>query len=261
MPAKPDAVPAIPRGATTEGHLLGGRVRYVQPLQGFRSGIEPVLLAAAIPARPGQRVLEAGSGAGAALLCLAARLPGIAGVGVERDPTLVALAEHNRDANGFASLGFITADVTHSADLGRLDQLGRFDHACANPPYHPAGTASPFAGREVAKRAHAGLFAQWIAALAGRVRPGGTLTLVLASGAVPDCLAAMRAADCGSPALLPLWPKLGRPAKLLLLHGVKHGRGAFRLLPGLVLHEAGGGFTAMADAILRGAAPLSWDAA
>ncbi|HLB98700.1 MAG TPA: SAM-dependent methyltransferase, partial [Acetobacteraceae bacterium] len=58
----------------TEGHLLGGRVRYAQPREGFRSGIEPVMLAAAVPARTGERVLEAGSGAGAALLCLAARV-------------------------------------------------------------------------------------------------------------------------------------------------------------------------------------------
>ena len=58
---------------TTEGTLLGGRVRYAQPARGYRTGIEPVLLAAAVPAVPGQAVLEAGTGAGAALLCLAAR--------------------------------------------------------------------------------------------------------------------------------------------------------------------------------------------
>ncbi|HJS85951.1 MAG TPA: SAM-dependent methyltransferase, partial [Acetobacteraceae bacterium] len=58
----------------TGGTLLGGRVRYAQPAEGFRSGIEPVLLAAAVPARPGECVLEGGSGAGAGLLCLAARI-------------------------------------------------------------------------------------------------------------------------------------------------------------------------------------------
>ena len=46
----------------THGHLLDGRVRYAQPAKGFRSGIEPVLLAASIPARAGQRVLEGGTG-------------------------------------------------------------------------------------------------------------------------------------------------------------------------------------------------------
>ena len=61
----------------TEGTLLGGRVRYAQLGAGFRSGIEPVLLAATIPARCGQVVIEGGSGVGAGLLCLHARVPGI----------------------------------------------------------------------------------------------------------------------------------------------------------------------------------------
>src|SRR5208282_2971379 len=110
----------------TEGHLLGGRVRYAQPRRGFRSGIEPVLLAAAVPARTGERVLEAGSGAGAALLCLAARVAGISGVGVERDPALTALAAHNAAANGWAELGFLAGDIAAVPDLGR------FDHGFAN---------------------------------------------------------------------------------------------------------------------------------
>ena len=87
-------------GGRTGGYLLGGRVRYAQPRQGFRSGIEPVLLAAAVPARAGERVLEGGTGAGAALLCLAARVPGVHGVGIERDGTLVSLARRNASANG-----------------------------------------------------------------------------------------------------------------------------------------------------------------
>ena len=126
------------RGDQTDGHLLDGRVRYAQPRRGFRSGIEPVLLAAAIPARPGSRVLEGGSGAGAALLCLAARVPGVHGLGIEQDPALVALARQNAAANGWPDLRFMAADI---ASLPALDA---FDHACANPPYHSdAGTPSP----------------------------------------------------------------------------------------------------------------------
>ncbi len=87
----------IIRGAdkTTQYHLLGGRVSYIQPAEGFRAGIEPILLAAAVPARSGERVLEAGSGAGAALLCLAARVPGVLGFGVEQEARLVLLAIDN----------------------------------------------------------------------------------------------------------------------------------------------------------------------
>jgi tRNA1(Val) A37 N6-methylase TrmN6 len=231
---------------TTEGTLLGGRVQYAQPAVGFRSGIEPVLLAASIPARPGQTVLEAGTGAGAALLCLAARVPGLTAIGIERDPALAALAARNVRANGMTGAHVVTADAA------ALPLRATFDHAFANPPYHAGGgTPSPVDGRRSAKQADAALFDRWIAAMAGALRHRGTLTLIVPTPALPACIAALAASSCLPEALLPLWPLAGRPAKLALLRGVKGGRGPFRVLPGLVLHEPDGRFTAPAEAVLR----------
>ncbi len=235
----------------THGHLLGGRVQYAQPRSGFRSGIEPVLLAAAIPARPGSRVLEGGSGAGAALLCLAARVSGVQGLGVEQDPALVALARENATANGWSGLNFIAADI---ASLAASET---FDHACANPPYHSAaGTASPDASRRAAKRAATGLLTTWATALARPLRARGTLTFILPAALLPEAVAAFLAAGCPPIAMLPLWAKPGRPAKLLLLRGIKGSREPFSVLPGLLLHAPDGSFTAEAGAILRGGAAL-----
>ena len=234
----------------TQDHLLGGRVSYKQPADGFRSGIEPVLLAAAIPARSGDHVLEGGSGAGAALLCLAARVHGLHGLGLEQDAGLVSLATCNGVANGAAGLTFLAADVTAPLASGAA---GRFDHAFANPPYHaPGGTASPQPSREQAKRGEQGLLAAWARALAAPLRHRGTLTFILPAASLPECLAVMEAAGCAASAVLPLWPKLGRPAKLVLVRGVKGGRPPLRLLPGLVLHEADGRFTQAAEAVLAG---------
>ena len=78
-----------------------------------------------------------------------------------------------------------------------------------------------------------------------------------AAATLPACLAALAGAGCGSPAVLPLWPRAGRPAGLVLVQGVKGGRGACRLLPGLVLHAEGGGFTPEAEAVLRNGAGLA----
>src|SRR5277367_3743359 len=114
--------------ATTEGYLLGGRVIYRQPVSGFRSGIEPILLAASIPARAGEHVLEAGTGAGAALLCLTARVPGVYATGVEMDAAMADLATANAEMNGFSGIG-IVCDRIQTAVLRQL-----FDHAMANPP-------------------------------------------------------------------------------------------------------------------------------
>jgi tRNA1(Val) A37 N6-methylase TrmN6 len=228
------------------GHLLGGRVRHEQLRDGHRTGIEPVFLAASIPARAGERVLEGGTGSGAALLCLAARVAGLEGVGVERDPAMADIARANIAANGFFSLSVI------AGDLAEIALPGAFDHAFANPPWHgAAGTASPDAGKEAAKRAFAGLFGLWAAALARPLRHRGTLTFVVAAAALPACLAAFADAGCGGFAVAPLWPRKGVAARLVLLRGIKGGRAPCRMLAGLVLHEADGGYTEAAQAVLR----------
>ena len=236
----------------THGHLLAGRVAYAQPSTGFRSGIEPVLLAAAVPARPGDRVLEAGSGAGATLLCLTARVAGVQTTGIEKSEQLTALAKRNAEANGWPTICLITADIAEAAFADT------FDHACANPPYHPSdGTASPDAARDAAKRGSPGLLAVWVRALSRPLRPRGTLTLILPTAALPRAVAALADSGCAPTALLPLWPKHGRPAKLMLLRSIKGGRSPFRVLPGLVLHTPEAGYTPEANAVLRDGAALA----
>ena len=231
----------------THGHLLGGRLRYAQPREGFRSGIEPVFLAASVLAKPGDRVLEGGTGAGAGLLCLAQRVENICGVGLERDPQLAVLAGRNLRDNGYQEQIHVV-----SARMEALPLREAVHHAFANPPYHPeVATPSAIPARNAAKRAHKGLIAAWTQALATVLVEGGTLTLIITAAILPQCLDAFAAARCGSVTLFPLWPSPGRAAKLLLMRGVKGGQGPCRLLSGLVLHESGGGFTAEADAVLR----------
>ena len=234
----------------THGALLGGRLRYAQPESGHRTGIEPVLLAAAVPARPGQRVIEAGAGAGAALLCLAHRVPGIEGVGVEKDPAMADLAADNAAANRLA-VRILAADVL------ALPEIGQFDHAMANPPWHgPAGTPSPDPGRNLAKRGRPGVLAAWMTALARTLRFRGTLTVIIPAGLLDEAFASLRGAGLGSPALLPLWPRQGAAAKLVMFRAVRGGAGPCRLLPGLALHDGDGRYTGAASGILEGEATM-----
>ncbi len=238
----------------TQGHLLGGRVRYSQPEVGFRSGLEPVLLAASVPAKPGERLLEAGTGAGAALLCLLARVAGVLAVGVEIDPGLADLARANAAANGYSDMQIVVGCIESVA------LAGPFDHAIANPPYHAAGgTISAVAARETAKRGSAELIDRWIARLSSALRSRGSLTLSVPAGIMPACLAAMTRHDCACSAIFPLWPKAGRPAKLVLLRGVKAGRTPTRLMSGFVLHRADGSFTDAAQELFHAGGALAVD--
>lgn len=239
----------------TEDTLLGGRVSYAQFRGGFRSGIEPVLLAASVPARPDESVLDAGTGAGAALLCLAARLPGVRGIGIEHEAELAALAARNVRRNRWSErLHIIVADLTR-APLPACS----VDHVMSNPPYHlNAGTPSPETLRTKAKQAPFELFAAWLAACAACVRPRGTITLVLPAAHYVRAGSALAECGCGGIALFPLWRRGGEAAKLVLIRGVAGSRGPAEVRPGLVLHTSSSTFTPEADGVLRDGLPLAW---
>lgn len=235
----------------TQGFLLAGRVRHDQPATGFRTGLEPVLLAASIPARSGEWVLEAGSGSGAALLCLAERVPGISGIGIERSVEMVRLARDNALANRQAGLGFVAADVA-ALPLERM-----FDHAFANPPYFLSpGTRPSSPARDRAKHGEPALLRIWVSALAGRLRHRGTLSIVLPPAHLVACQEAMTGAGCAVASLFPLWRGLFRDAGLVIVRGVRGGRMPTTLHAGLVLHQPDGRFTPAADAVLSGGMEL-----
>lgn len=242
----------------TDDGFLGGRLRVWQPRAGYRAATDPVLLAAAVPAQPGQRVLELGCGAGVAVLCLASRVPGLVLTGLERQAAYADLARRNAARNGVA-LRVVDGDL--AARPAPLTGEG-FDLVLANPPYYPAGggTAARDAGREAALREETPLTA-WLDAAARRLAPGGWLTLIQAADRLPGLLAACDG-RLGSLSVLPLVPRAGRPATRVILRARKGGRGAFRLLAPFVLHagaaHAGDGdsFTPQAQAVLRDGAAL-----
>ena len=213
------------------------------------------MLAARVPAEPGERVLELGCGTGAAMLCLLARAPGATALGVERDPALAALARGNLGLNGWQARAEVRA-----ADITRPEALagaGRFDHAMANPPYWTGGTAPLGAGRAAATHAEASVpLAAWTAALASGLRPGGSVSLVLPAARHGEGWEALRRAGCGAVTLLPLWPRAGRGAKRVLLRARFGSRAPDAVLPGLVLHDEVG-WTAAAQDVLRDGGALA----
>lgn len=236
--------------------LLGGRVRLRQPASGYRAGVDPVLLAAAVPARNGDAVLELGSGVGAASLCLAARVPHCAITGIDSDDALVSVANANAGINGVADrVEFVSGDVAAILSTG----VGAsFEHAIANPPFLEPSRAdlrnlSP-ARRNATIESTASL-EMWLSAMCRAVNPKGRITLIQRADRLAEILALLRPL-AGDIAVLPLWPKAGRAARRVIVTARPGTATPMRLLNGLVLHRDDGRYTPEAMAILRDGAPL-----
>ena len=238
-----------------ENALLGGRVRLLQPAKGYRAGMDAALLAAACDAAPGDRVIEAGCGAGAVLMQIAARRPGVRLTGLERDPAMAALARRNATLNG-ADAAVVEGDVARGF---RALDLPVFDRAVSNPPFFddPGALRAPAPGKTGAWMADDGLGA-WTRFLLKSVREGGRIVVIHRADRLADLLAGL-GETAGSFAIRPVHAFADEPAKRVLVQAIKTGKAPLRLLPPLVLHARDGAkHTAEAEAVLRGEAALDW---
>ena len=228
--------------------FLDGRVVVAQPERGFRSGLDAVMLAAAVPATAGERVLELGAGAGTVSLCLKARVPDVVVTGVEIDPVVAELARANAAANGF-DCRFVAADIFHlPSDLKR-----DFDQVFCNPPFHGEGQASPDAARATAL-SDVGKLSDWLKLGLQRTVSGGFFTVIVRADRLAEALTTLPTEGVS---ILPLWPRAGEPAKRVIVQVKKASGAPFALLPGLVLHQPDGAWTPEAQAVLRRGAALA----
>src|SRR3989440_7414166 len=154
MPVWPtNCGPMTDPGEFTEDAFLGGQLRLRQPKSGHRAGHDAMLLAAATPARSGDRVVDLGAGVGAAGLAIAKRVAGIELFLVEIDAALASVARGNAVANAIAA-DVIVLDVTSAAETFAAAGLSadRVDVVLMNPPFNDPARhrASPDRAREVA---------------------------------------------------------------------------------------------------------------
>ena len=214
----------------THDAFLGGLLHLWQPRKGYRAGVDPVLLAATIPAVSGQRVLELGCGVGVAILCLGVRVEGLSLTGVEREAIYADLAKRN----GADTLEVVQADI---AALPLTLRQRQFDHVLVNPPYwrRDASIAAGDPMREAALGEQTPLLL-WIETCAKRLVPKGLLHVIHRAERLPDILAALPH-DMGGIEVLPIAAREGRAAERVIVRARKSGRADFRLHAPLILHR------------------------
>jgi tRNA1(Val) A37 N6-methylase TrmN6 len=233
--------------------FLGGAVRLIQPKDGYRVSMDTVMLAAAVPAKVGQTVLEGGIGTGGAAICLARRLEGVMIHGIDQQDDMLDFARRNAAFNGL--------DDRIQCEKGCVTDLSgpqsRYDHVMVNPPYLSAGKAirPPSETKGLAHMEKTATLKDWMRFAVHKVKNKGTITVIIRADRMDEVIAHLHR-RVGDLLLMPLWPRLGVPAKRVIIQGTKGMHGPASILPGLALHGEVERYTPEAKKILWDGAAL-----
>lgn len=230
-------------GCTNDTIALRGTgvVRITQPVKGHRFTVDSILLADFCRIKPKERVLEPGAGTGIISLLLALKHPRSLFYPVEIQDSLYDLCRENYKANNLENV------IPVHRDIRRLYQSidpGGFDVVVTNPPYLKtgAGRLSADAGRRIARQDLLGRIEFWLA-LQKFLKQGGRYNLVFPAARLTELFAKMKKLPLEPKRLRLVHPFADRPASLFLIEAVKDGGTGLEVLPPLIVHEPGGGYT------------------
>ncbi len=237
---------------TAEIFVLGKAVRLLQPKGGFRTSVDAVLLAAACPAKAGDRVLDLGCGVGSVSFCVRHRISDLFVCGIDIQADYIDLAQQNASLNKDTSrCDFINGDIREYR-ISQPDQ--RFDHVLCNPPFLEAGTYQPSPDESRATALghthHEITLKDWIDCAFHNLQPGGTLAMIHRADMVDRIIQEM-GRRYGQIEIFPLWPHQGEAAKRVIVRARKDRRTPSMIHAGLVLHTDDGSYTEAAELVLR----------
>jgi tRNA1(Val) A37 N6-methylase TrmN6 len=228
----------------TEESLFGGKLRCLQPRQGYRFSVDAVLLAHFLTPEPDARILDLGAGCGVVSLILSHRWPTANLVALEVQPRLAEVIRRNVAINGLESRCMVV-----EGDCRRIAALlppNSFDWVAANPPYYPTGSGRHNLESERSKARHEilGGIGEMAQAAAFALKVGGRVVFVYPAARAETLLGVLRENGLEPRRLQMVHPYPGAEAGLVLVEAVKDGGEELAVLPPFfICQEKGGAYT------------------
>jgi tRNA1Val (adenine37-N6)-methyltransferase len=228
----------------THDTFFNGQLRIAQPESGYRYSIDAVLLAALPRLKPGQTLLDLGTGCGIISLILAFRNSEVRITGVEVQPELAQLAAANVLNNGLQDC----IRIIHE-DFRRLSPAmvsGPVDWIVSNPPYRRpvSGRVNPDTQRALARHEIKVNLHQLISTTKRLLKTGGRFAIIYPSERAVDLFSEMRLAGLEPKWLQCVHSQAEGEAKLILVQAVMDGKPGLKVERPLVVYGSDGCYSA-----------------
>ena len=228
----------------TSDTLFNGSLRVYQERKGYRFSVDAVILAGHVRPRPGERVIELGTGCGIVLLILAFRYPRSHYLGIEVQPRLHDLGLRNVADNRMQDR--IQLFLTDLKTLSPQGIGGRVDAVICNPPYRKAesGRLNPNPQKAIARHEMEMTLGQLLSAANRMLRSAGKFTIVYTADRLGELLLEMKKTAIEPKYLRVVHASRRSDAKMVLVEGIKDARRGFKIGPPLVMVDEAGCYTA-----------------
>ena len=232
--------------------FLGGQLSIFQPLTGYRAATDPVLLAAACPAKSSDEVIELGCGVGTASFCIFRRIR-VSLTGLEIQENYANLAIEN----GLLKKKQIHEEIDDFRKMPKNIKNKNFDQVVINPPYYQTGTPSKNQGRNQSLRITNPL-SEWVNEGVKRLKPNGWITIINTPENLIEILIAL-SKGTGDIQIKPLTSLRDKTANRVIIRAKKGSKGITKLYAPLITHVSEGNikkFSYETEEILRRGSPL-----
>jgi len=221
----------------TTDSFFHGKIRITQNRTGYRFSIDAVLLAYFSDPRPGDKVVDLGTGCGIIPLIMVRRVPDLKIYGVEVQTELAELAVSNVRENQLEDR--VTVFCTDMKLLRPSMTAGPVDLAVCNPPFRKQGSGriNPNAQRAVARHEIKANLDDIIQTSHRMLRVGGRLVLIFTAARLTDVLCRMRTGGIEPKFIRMIHSRQDTEASLILIEGLKGGRPDLKIGAPLIIYN------------------------
>jgi len=233
----------------TRNTFFNGKVTVRQERAGYRFSIDAVILAHHVRPKPGERVVDLGTGCGIVPLIVSYRHPATHIFGIEIQEELADIAKDNVRDNGMQE----TVRIVHR-DMQTIQPAmfqGPVDIVVSNPPFRKAesGRINPNRQRAVARHEINVTLQDVVKAAGDILKTTGRFVLVYTSERLPELVQNMRSSRIEPKNVRFIHSRMDSEAKLMIIVGIKQGRPGLKVGPPIVIYNEDGSYTEEVEAM------------
>ena len=233
----------------TRDTFFNGKVAVRQERAGYRFSIDAIILAHRVRPKPGERVVDLGTGCGIVPLIVGYRHSETRIFAVEIQEELADIADVNVRDNGMQ--GNIRIFCRDMRTIQAAMFQGPVDIVVSNPPFHKAesGRINPNRQRAVARHEIRVTLLDVVKAAGDILKRAGLFVLVYTSERLPELVQHMRACRIEPKNVRFIHSRKKSESRLMMMEGIKQGRPGLKVGPPIIIYNEDGTYTDEVEAM------------